>query len=310
MPKESSEFNQLPLEIQAMIISYLPTYDIAKNVGLISKQLNELSKDSSVRISVDFNSETHQETAAHLLHFRASQISEMKLYNIPKDIQKVVIDEIGSLKNLAKFESFTDQDFKLTNQFTKKLFQLKNLKVLDMQGYFLEDSCLATIGECKHLKTLRLGLYKVSMDELKAISSLGNLTSLRLSLYLHFEPEYFEFPLVFNNQIKCSLTFFLKSFTISHLKMIISYFPNVRGLYIQPRTTFVIDSEEKIVAMHSILSRCKNLFAFQLECEVADVAKVEERFSGWMVFILKSRSLAMARRTPKLSVSSSPSKKN
>ena len=101
MSKESLEFNQLPPEIQAKIISYLPTNDIVKNVGLISKELNELSKDSSVRISVDFNSKTHQETAAQLLHFRASHIREMKLYIIPKDIQKVVIDEIGSLKNLA-----------------------------------------------------------------------------------------------------------------------------------------------------------------------------------------------------------------
>jgi hypothetical protein len=54
LKKEFTEMTDLPPELLIKILSHIPTKQLVKHVGLVSKQMNDLSKDSGVGISVTF----------------------------------------------------------------------------------------------------------------------------------------------------------------------------------------------------------------------------------------------------------------
>jgi hypothetical protein len=123
---------EFPLEIIIQIISYLPTKEIVKNVSLVSKQLNLLSKDSFVGISVSLTSDSTPEKAIQIFEQRSSQIKQLMITNISEETQKVMTNQIGTLKNLQKFEIIhsSNQTFKFPKKCFIRLFQLKHLKEL------------------------------------------------------------------------------------------------------------------------------------------------------------------------------------
>jgi hypothetical protein len=137
---------EFPLGIIIQIISYLPTKEIVKNVSLVSKQLNLLSKDSDVGISVSLTSDSTPEKVIHIFEQRSSQIKHLMITNISEESQKVLTNQIGSLKCFQKFETIhsSNQTYKFPKKCFIQLFQLKHIKELELRGDLFEESSLNT----------------------------------------------------------------------------------------------------------------------------------------------------------------------
>ena len=119
------KLSELPPLIITQIIGYIPTKDIIKNVSLVSRQLNILSKDSVVQISVSFTSDSTPERAVQIFKQQSIQVKYLTIRNISEETQKVLTTQIKALKNLQKFKVVhsRDQTFKFTMKFFSQLFQ-------------------------------------------------------------------------------------------------------------------------------------------------------------------------------------------
>ena len=285
------KLNALPFEIIIQIIGYLPTKDIIENVSLVSRQLNLLSKDSFVKISVSFTRDSTPEKAINIFEQRSSQIKDLTIANISEETQKVLTTQIGALKNLQKCTVVfsEDQTFKFPLKFFSQLFQLKHLKDLELCGYNFEESSLKTIGECQQLKRLIVnftGSDIISKQEFKSVANLREINYIWVSFAMNFEADLDYFPeeplhLEKKNLLDHCYFFRFQNFTPSHLRMIAAQMPNCCAFAIHCET-FEIDSPEYMSALHYLFRRCKRLaFFFCMECKINDLNKFKETFSDW-----------------------------
>jgi hypothetical protein len=286
------KLTELPLEVVVWIISYLPTIDIVKNVSLVCKQLNLLSKDSDVGISVSLTSDSTPEKVIQIFEQRSSQIKHLMITNISEETQKVLTNQIGSLKCLQKFEIIhsSNQTYKFPKKCFIQLFQLKHLKELDLLGDLFEESSLNTLEDCQQLRRLILNFpgrdYVVSKEEFKSIIKFRGIKYFLMHFEMNFGADFLDFPVVplhIDKQRLLNHCYFLRFliFSPSHLRMIAAQMPNLCSLAFICET-FEIDLPEFLSALKYLFQRCKSLaFIFCMDCKISDFEKFKETFSGW-----------------------------
>ena len=285
----------MPPEIIVQIISFLPTKDIVNRASLVSKQFHMLSKESFVAISVLLMPDSTPEKAMQIFAHRSSQIRDLTLDNISEETQKVLTNQIGSLKNLhtCKVVRNINQTYTFPKKFLTQLFQLKHLKDLELRGYFFEEASLNTIGECQHLKRLFVNLsdYNVSNHEFQLIANFREIKFLWINLETNFEAEVSELPiepLHLDKQLLMDHCYFLsvQNFSPSHLRMIASKMPNLRALAFKCELAVAeIDTPEFNSALRHLIQRCKRLGVICfMNCTTNDFESLKKTFSDWNVW--------------------------
>ena len=291
----------MPPEIIIKIISYLPTKDLVKNVSLVSKQLNLLSKDSFVGVSVSLTQDSTPEKVTLIFEHRSSQIRDLTINNVSEETQQVLTNRIGSLKNLQTFKVVRNinQTYTFPKKFLTQLFQRKNLKDVELRGYFFEEASLSSIGECQQLKRLVISFpgsdYVVSNHEFKLIGNFREIGFLWIDFETNFEADVTELPvepLHLEKQLLMDHCYFLRvqNFSPSHLRMIASKMPNLRALAFKCELAVAeIDTPEFNSALRHLIQRCKRLgFIFYVNCSTNDFQSFKNTFSDWKVWKGKS----------------------
>ena len=287
------DITDLSPEILCKILTYLPKTDIVHSVGLVSRQMNFLSRDSSIKMRIEINENTKLETAEYIFSLRSLQIEKLSIRQVYNERLKIVEDFICSLTNLKVLDI---QNFgKLPTTFLAKIFRSKSLKDLYITCFGddcpYEESSFNSIGECKQLRSfyLRSALYPISQFELKALANLKLLKSLSLlSCTMDFEPEseFGEFPIKIANSLShCSFLIDNKDMTFAHFEMLASLFPNVTRLrsVCRGETHLQLDSQEKILALHSLFQRLRYLKLFRIKCFIFDLTFFRNIFHYWNI---------------------------
>ena len=274
LKKEFTEITDLPPEILIKILSHIPTKQLVRHVGLVSRQMNELSKDSGVGISVTFYQGIKPERVEDIFKNRSHQLHELTL---KKGVSKICFrffsTALTSLLNLKKLDISTDGP--LTKEFMAQLFQLKSLRVLRVLGKIEEQSFLA-ISECKRLKHLRIGYSDISEEEIQAIAGLNSLLTLEAFPCCNNEKAPISIDVYHNVFFNVSLR--ITTMKDSYLNRIPDYFPKVRTLYVVSSDDRV-DTQGKVTALHSLLERCKNLETFSVMSRSNDMNLIRSRFA-------------------------------
>ncbi len=287
MDKKTFQFSDLPQEILLKIIGYCSTSSILANLGHVSKTMNVLSRDSTVGLSIRLSKNTKSKSAAKILQQRSNQIEKLALAKPSEETIQVVTDYIGSLTNLKELLAFNDLTIKMPKEFFIQLFQLKNLKKMDI-NCLIEDSSLLTIGDCKKLKFLRIIAedYNLSSEEFMAFVNLRHILKAVLSFNIddNLKFQHLQFPTNISIREDCelSLAFSVEALTHSLLNAIASYFPEMWSLDIFPKTHQVITSEY-IWAIRTLFQKCKTLRLFIITCRLKDKVNFERKFKEWSV---------------------------
>jgi hypothetical protein len=281
--------SDLPNEILVKIVNFLPTRDILVNVGLVSKHLNDVSKDSYVGINVKLTTEKtgQPEVIQNVLSLRNKQIKTLEVSLFSSQAMETMSSVIGQLSQLKKLfiRNLPSPSLK---QLLENIFQLKNLKDLSLVGP-LDELSLSTIGECRQLERLHFILrpsYVLSDLEFRQILSLKNLTSLNLRhCQLNFNLETASFPL---NQ-SCTKMQLISDLAeppvpLSYIKFITSHFPKLKRLEIKCREIKVDSFEDLSKFLRSLFARCKHLELVGFYCNSFDIKKFNSQFRGWTSF--------------------------
>ena len=257
------QLDAFPDEILVKIIGHLPTRDIVKTVSLLSKRMNQLSKDLSVRICVSSSENVNTVLA---IPERARQVERLDLNGF-----SLSVDQILGIKNLKSIKIKVEaRNFIRTRAFPQELIdglaQLKNLKSVELSGEF-EQSCCTNLGALKHLKHISLGLANCSIteQELKSLAELGEVSALDLSLtpstviFTSSNEATTSFPenFTFSKNCKQEISFVFKEF--SDLGKMLSHFPNVGVLNAFGLNHPTVNNQEEISDLHSLVVRCENL---------------------------------------------------
>ena len=274
----------LPTEILIKIIKKIKTSDLLRNVSLVSKQMNVLSKDGSVEIRVNFDKNSVPETARSFFKQKSNQITSVIIGSqTNSEILNILMNHIQLLPKLKKL-SIWDSKITIPKDFVEQLSSLKELVVLKVQSR-LEVASLKTFSECKKLRifVIRPHYYTVSDQDFNAISSMANHTELHLDFtncLQNFHPEMAvaQFPVTRAKMLKHGLTVNIDN-SISRLERIISHFPSVGSLLAFGGCQ--LDNPENIRKLHSVLLRCKNLDNFRLNVSSFDDGLFKKQFDGW-----------------------------
>jgi hypothetical protein len=281
----TEKIEDLPTEILLKIINYIPMKDVPRNVSLVSKQMNLLSNDSSVGVVVEFTKNTTLEAAQNTFKKLSNRISALYFNSGTKvEIIKMLFDQISTLTLLNKLVIW-NAEVPIPTSFLAQLSQLKKLRFLTLELNF-EELTLRTIAGCKKLKSLVIKpkFYSLSDADLKALEQLGKRTRLyvdltfsNLSQISRAASSPIEFPLAPNNSLQHHLVLYVDS--VSELELIVSHFPHVHQLQAYGKCD--LESQENIRSLHSLLSKCKNLFHLLLKCSRIDEAAFRDQFKGW-----------------------------
>jgi hypothetical protein len=303
------QLDAFPDEILVKIIGHLPTRDIVKTVSLLSKRMNQLSKDRSVRICVSSSENVNSVLA---IPERARQVERLDLNGF-----SLSVDQILGIKNLKSIKIKVEvRNFIGSRAFTQELIdglaQLKNLKSVELSGKF-EQSCFTNLGALKHLKHISLGLAHCSIteQELKSLAELGEVSALDLKLIsstVMFTsngaatsfPENF----TFSKNCKQEISFVFKEF--SALGKMLSHFPNVGVLNAFGLNHPTVNNQEEISDLHSLVVRCENLneitFNFQVNLEMFRNVFIDwqvTRYCGMIYFTKKLQNQCFSTGVPR-----------
>jgi hypothetical protein len=281
----TEKIEDLPTEILLKIINYVPMKDVQRNVSLVSKQMNLLSNDSSVGVVVEFTKNTTLAAAQNTFKKMANRILALYFNSGTKvEIIKMLFDQISTLTMLNKLVIW-NAEVPIPTSFLAQLSKLKKLRFLTLELNF-EETTLRTIVDCKKLKSLVIKpkFYSLSDADLKALEQLGKRTQLfvdltfsNLSQISRAASSPIEFPMAPNNSLQHHLVLYVES--VSELELIVSHFPHVHQLQAYGKCD--LESQENIRSLHSLLSKCKNLFHLLLKCSRIDEAAFRDQFKGW-----------------------------
>ena len=275
--KSFPELADFPDEILLKIICHLSTKDIFKNVSLISKKMNNLTKDSSVPICVNFgHSETSENCAIKIISERAKQVSTLKLFFNNISILKMTMDKISQMRNLNTLNIHDCTHGQPTpvfpKQFVEALTQLKKLTSVDLEGQF-EESSFTKVGELNHLKQFHLGLYNYNLmeQELKSLAELKDVPSLFLKLsHPHVLVHNIEMQdLLDNTNRKKKLNHLMfDPSKIEEVEKVLSYFTDVDVLDVMGGFDVYFKLNEEIISnLKSLFSKCKSLRNILVSCD-------------------------------------------
>ena len=279
------QLTDLPTEILIKILQCLRTSDLAKEVSLVSKLINVLSKDSSIGIAFNFNDSTTEKRAKTIFKFRSNQIFYLFLSCARVPILKVVTDNISLLTNIKRLEIWDDEyKVSIPKTFLEQLSQLKKLKRLAIQSRF-EKSSLNEISKCKHLKTLAITpkYYDISERDFRALASLGNRTQiyadfLFCTLNLNPEATLGGSPSACGDMtLKHHLTVTLHSMSL--LEMMLSHFPSLGTIVTYG--DLPLDTHANLRTLHSLLLSCNNLSRVEIKSSFFNETIFKTKFIGW-----------------------------
>jgi hypothetical protein len=303
------QLDAFPDEILVKIIGHLPTRDIVKTVSLLSKRMNQLSKDLSVRICVSSSENVNTVLA---IPERARQVERLDLNGF-----SLSVDQILGIKNLKSIKIKVEvRNFIGSRAFTQELIdglaQLKNLKSVELSGKF-EQSCFTNLGALKHLKHISLGLAHCSIteQELKSLAELGEVSALDLKLIsstvmFTSNGAATSFPENFTISKNCKqeISFVFKEF--SALGKMLSHFPNVGVLNAFGLNHPTVNNQEEISDLHSLVVRCENLneitFNFQVNLEMFRNVFIDwqvTRYCGMIYFTKKLQNQCFSTGVPR-----------
>ena len=287
--KSTLELADFSDEILLKIICDLPTKDIFKNVSLVSKKMNNLTKDSTVPICGNFK---HSETSAiKIISERARQISKLELSYEKFSAFKLATNKISQMSNLSTIKISTDQQLKrlFPKQFIEALTRMKKLRSVELSGQF-EKSCFNKVGELNHLKHFHLVLfnYNITERELKSLAELKDVPSLFVKLS---NPSV----VVCNSELKILLDntngkkkfnhLQFDSYKINELERVLSHFPNVDVFNVVLNYEL---NEEIILNLKSLFAKCKSLRNVSVCCFKNVLEVFEDNFNDEWILISDS----------------------
>ena len=296
------QFTDLPHKVLVKIINYLPTKTIVRDLSLVSKQLNDLSKNPSVQIQVRLSSEINPESFQNIFQ-RSSQIESLELKTLKSSEGiKILTNHAEKLSSLTKLCIISSET--IPKKLLENLFKSKSLKYLTILCYNLEDFSLETISHCKQLKKLMLStrsIYKLSEKEFKALASPSKLNYIDFYTFkLNFIPkeEVREFPINQNCQGYFTLHIDAEDNGIAHphLKFLISHFPkislSISGIKVD------MDNQENIEALNSLSSSSfKNGYIrLDFNCKTIPKSSSLNQLTGWSYNMFDSKNLFLKKK--------------
>jgi hypothetical protein len=179
---KKTHLTSLPPEILLKIISNLSTYDILKNIALVSRLFNALSNDADIGISVMLSVIETSEKAKTYMIRHAHQITDVDVYFTPQDTLNGLLEIASSFRNLISLDIWNILEQSSTfPPSLSQLFQYGRLRKFHLNGIYPAHS-LDQIGLCRHLQDLKLNLFnQISFEEFQAIISMENLRKLTLT---------------------------------------------------------------------------------------------------------------------------------
>ena len=284
----AEKITDLPTEILIKIFNRCSTKDLMKNVSLVSKQMNVLSKDPSVGISVRFNEDTQPERAKHIFENMSSRIASLILSSGTREenqeILQMLIDQISLLSRLDRLIIYKSEKV-ITKKFLTQLSHLNRLRFLYLESRF-EEFSFSKIAECSKLKSLHLKFkysYSLTQDDFKVLENLGKRTELHLDF---IDCDLARLPIVSsaefpvntrNDNLRHRLDIRIDS--VFALDAVLSHLPHIHVLVVYGKCE--LDDQEKIQTLYALVSRSKNLFHLILKCSRVDETLFKNQFKGW-----------------------------
>ena len=190
--EDFSRYVELPPELQATIISYLPTPDLF-SVAKSCRFLHSLSKHQSLwtELTLDWkNIKENYKFCKDLVQseryskLRSAEITYKgkvrydKFINTVFDCYKKLVNMIDKILDIETLKSLkVDKNVHITEELLTKISQKSNLTRVDVSGYHMTFSILSTIGELTNLRILKLyDMQHLNSEDFEHLfSSLRNL---------------------------------------------------------------------------------------------------------------------------------------
>ena len=165
-------------EILIKIFGNLPTFDLMKNIALVSKQFCELTKDFQVPLTCEIGTTSSERQTGYIegMLTRAHQIKKLHFGKLAEAHQlSLVTASIKSMKNLEVLRSDICRPSDEIN--FDEAFKFLPLKVF-ICCFGMQD--ISKIGHCKTLEHIKI--HCKTLPEFLALSSLTRLKTMQCNL--------------------------------------------------------------------------------------------------------------------------------
>ena len=189
--------DQFPDELLVLIFSFVPTYDLLRNVAPVSRRFERLARDQSahIRITLPFDLDMR---GASLFLMQMKKIESLEIFT-PKD--QIHLQSTQGLTTSAR--AINDRRYRLCDSIILSISSHPNLKSVIVEGMKLTADTFAYLGDSNFFKNLEV--LSISLDQnyahrraaidcsgagIKHLADVGKLTHLRLKGIENVRPDH------------------------------------------------------------------------------------------------------------------------
>lgn len=229
-PKLNYVLTKFPDEIWLQIMTYLPTYDIFKSVGLVNKHFNNLTLTSDAIKFLNLKSINDDDAKEKVLKIvkRCKTLTELKLQNCdsPRIITALINQALKSSQNLKSLKVWNKKTVK-PHCFRTTIKKFGNkLERIDFRRTHVDQKTMLEISNIKSLKYLTLHSDRLDTFDSELLNHLAESQNQLEEIDFNFMADnsdysYWYTERMYERCIGSSLNEFIKakSKTLTHLKL-------------------------------------------------------------------------------------------